>query len=319
MLNQIDLTRIDLNLLVLFEAVFQERHVTRTAERLNLSPSAVSHGLGRLRRLLNDPLFIRTPKGVVPNDRAMLLAPAVADILQNIRALIGAADPFDPATSTRRFVIGAPDGVSAVFLQPLMTAIQKSAPGIDLSLRDLLPAYGEPEPQRAWRHAFASLEAGALTIAVLPVDNAPVRFAQGKLYEEDFVLAMRTGHPFALMPTLEAYCESQHLVVSESGDPTGFVDQILAAQGKSRRVALTAPNFMFACAVLKETDLICAIPRHFAMRYAHRFDVTVVEAPIDFGHFWLNTFLPAAALADAGVGWLLRELMQTSSSLRGTQ
>src|SRR5688572_9671851 len=124
MLNQTDLSRMDLNLLVLFEAVLEERHVGRAAERLNLSPSAISHGLGRLRRLLNDPLFVRTPKGVVPTDRASELAAPIADVLARIRRVVATAEPFDPATSTRRFTIGAPDGVSSVLLTGLLDGLR---------------------------------------------------------------------------------------------------------------------------------------------------------------------------------------------------
>src|SRR6188474_3982581 len=98
MLNKIDLSRADLNLLALFEVVLEERHVGRAAERLRLTPSAVSHGLGRLRRMLNDPLFLRTPKGVVPTARATELAAPVADILARVRAVVSFAEPFDPAT-----------------------------------------------------------------------------------------------------------------------------------------------------------------------------------------------------------------------------
>jgi DNA-binding transcriptional LysR family regulator len=112
MLNEIDLSRTDLNLLVLFEAVLAERNVGRAADRVDLTPSAVSHGLGRLRRLLNDPLFLKTPKGVVPTARATELAAPIADVLTRVRSVVSTAEPFDPATSTRRFTIGAPDGVS---------------------------------------------------------------------------------------------------------------------------------------------------------------------------------------------------------------
>src|SRR5688572_21167492 len=102
MLNEIDLSRADLNLLVLFEAVLEERHVGRAAERLHLTASAVSHGLSRLRRLLHDPLFLRTPKGVVPTARATELAAPIADVMARVRGVISTAAPFDPATSTRR-------------------------------------------------------------------------------------------------------------------------------------------------------------------------------------------------------------------------
>src|SRR6187401_1395260 len=131
MLNETDLSRIDLNLLVLFWLVLEERHVGRTADRLNLSPSAVSHGLGRLRRLLNDPLFLRTPKGVVPTARATELAAPIADVLARVRSVLATAAPFDPSTSTRRFTIGAPDGISAVVLHPLLVALGPVAPRID--------------------------------------------------------------------------------------------------------------------------------------------------------------------------------------------
>src|SRR5262245_1738353 len=151
MLNQTDLSRADLNLLVLFEAVLEERHVGRAAERLNLTPSAVSHGLGRLRRMLNDPLFLRTPKGVAPTARAAALASPVADVLARVRSVIASAEPFDAATSTRRFTIGAPDGASAVILPPLLEELRRRAPGIDISVRQLLPREGDVAPERAWK------------------------------------------------------------------------------------------------------------------------------------------------------------------------
>lgn len=308
MLNETDLSRADLNLLVLFEAVFEEAHVGRAAERLRLSPSAVSHGLGRLRRLLNDPVFLKTPKGVVPTDRAKLLAPSIADVLQRVRAVISHAEPFDPATSVRRMVIGAPDGVSGVFLQPLLTDLAANAPGIDIGIRQLLPIAGETAPDRAWRDAFTDLETRALDIAVVPADDAPVRFGKRTLYEEDFVLAMRPGHPFQRSPSISAYCESLHLVVSLTGDPHGFVDEVLTQGGLSRRVALTVPNFMFACAILPATDLICAIPRRFAELYATGFGIDIQDAPLSLGGFRLNAFVPKVALRDPGLAWLLDRL-----------
>jgi len=121
MRNSAQLSRIDLNLLVLFRVVLNEGHVARAAGRLNLTPS-VSHGLGRL-RLLNDPLFLRTSRGVVPTERAKELAEPVADIMARIGSVIATAAPFDPSTSSRRFRIGAPDGASAVLLSPLMARL----------------------------------------------------------------------------------------------------------------------------------------------------------------------------------------------------
>lgn len=307
MLNEIDLSRTDLNLLVLFEVVYTERHVGRAAARLNLSTSAVSHGLGRLRRLLNDPLFLRTPKGVTPTERAQALAPGVQEALRHVRSVVARAEPFDPATTRRRMVIGAPDGVSATFLHPLMADIAQEAPGLDLGVRQVLPLADEP-PQRAWRDAFRELETRTLDIAVIPSREAPLRFEARKLYDEDFVLILRRGHPFLARPTVEAYCATGHLVVSESGDPHGFVDTLLAGRGLARRVMLTVPNFMFACAIVGATELICATPRRFAERFAPGMGLAIAEPPLPLGRFALTAFVPRAATADAGLMWLLDKL-----------
>lgn len=304
MLHQIDLSRTDLNLFVVFEAVLAERHVGRAAERLNLSASAVSHALGRLRRLLNDPLFIRTPKGVVPTDRAVELAAPIADILARTRGVIATAEPFDPETSTRRFTIGAPDGASAVFLPPLLAKVRDRAPFIDISLRQLLPAQGETSIERIWRDAFADLETRAMDIAVIPSEEIPARFHHRALYEEDFVLAMRNGHPFANDPSVDRYCEMQHLVISLTGDPYGHVDEILKERGRSRRIVLTVPNFMFALAVIADTDLMAALPRRFVAIHAARFDIVSMDAPLPLGCFRLNAVAPGSAMMDTGLTWL---------------
>jgi len=304
MLNEIDLSRADLNLLVLFEAVIEERHVGRTAERLHLTASAVSHGLGRLRRLLNDPLFLRTPKGMVPTARAAELAGPVAEVLARARSIISTAEPFDAAVSMRRFGIGAPDAASAVLLPPLLTELRQRAPRVEISVRQLLPAPGEMVPGRAWRSAFAELEARVMDVAIIPADDIPARFIKRTLYEEDFVLAVRAGHPLAHKLTLARYCEMQHLVVSLTGDPYGFVDRILGEHGQTRRVALTVPNSMFALAVVSDSDMVTALPRRFVALHAARFGVVGLEAPLSLGSFRLNAVAPEVALMDAGVAWL---------------
>lgn len=314
MLNSIDLSRIDLNLLVLFEIVFEERHVGRAAERLNLTPSAVSHALGRLRRLFDDPLFIKTPKGVVPTARAAELAAPVAQALAQVRSVISIAEPFDAATSVRRFIVGAPDGVAAVLLPPLLAALKRSAPGIDIGVRQLLPVAGETSPERAWRNAFADLESRAMDIAVMPSDHVPPRFRLQRLYDEDFVVAMRAGHPFAKSPTLARYCDAQHLVVSLTGDPYGFVDEALAKQGRSRRIALTVPNFLFALSVVAETDLLCALPRRLVAMHANRFAIVARESPVPLPRFSINAVAPKAALADAGLAWVFGALAKVQQT-----
>jgi DNA-binding transcriptional LysR family regulator len=310
MLNQIDLSRIDLNLLVLFETVFQERHVGRSAERLHLSPSAISHGLGRLRTLLGDPLFLRTTKGVVPTERAIQLAAPVAEILARVREVVSSATPFDPRYSARRFIIGAPDGVSSVILPSLLERLRGVAPRIDLGIRQLLPAQGFTAPHLAWKNALKELEDRMMDIAIIPIDDIPMRFHKQKLYEEEFVIAARKGHSFQRNPTLKCYCEFEHLVVSHTGDASGFVDGELAKRGLTRRVALTVPNFIFALSVLSESEMVSALPGRFVEIHGARFSVAAVKAPMPLPCFSLNIVLPKVAMMDAGLAWLVQLLGQ---------
>jgi DNA-binding transcriptional LysR family regulator len=306
MLNETDLSRADLNLLVLFEAVLAERHVGRTAQRLSLTPSAVSHGLSRLRRLLNDPLFLRTPKGVVPTARALELAEPVSDVLARSRRLIASAAPFEPARSARRFTIGMPDAVSAVLLQPLLAAMRRTAPLIDLSVRYLHRDT-----------ALAELEARTIDVAIAPLDEVPARFASRELYENDMVLALRARHPFVQAPTLARYCDLDHVVISLTGETRTLIDDLLAARGLSRRIALTVPNFMLALAIIGDTDLVGALPRGFIAMHGPRFGVTGVEMPLPMRSFSLRAVAPKVAMMDAGVAWLFAQLEAAARAAQG--
>jgi len=316
MLNEIDLSRADLNLLVLFEAVLAERHVGRAADRLSLTASAVSHGLGRLRKLLNDPLFLRTPKGVVPTARATELADPIAEILARVRNVVATAEPFDPAKSKRRFMLGSPDGALAVFLPDLLAALSRSAPGVDIGTQQLLPARGARTVERAWDPTMADLEARQLDVAVIPIDTVPARFVARTLFEEDFVVVSRPGHAFASDPTLDRFCEQQHLLVSSSGDPNGYFDWVLAGRNRSRRVSVTVPNSMMALAVVAETNLVAALPRRLVAMHAARFGVMVSEMPLPHPPSILRVVATKAAMMDTGIAWLVDTLEQVSPVAR---
>ena len=317
MLNEINLARADLNLLTLFEVILSERHVGRAALRLNLTPSAVSHGLGRLRGLLNDPLFLRTPKGVVPTARAVALAEPVGDLLAQARRVLSSAEPFEAAKSTRRFIIGAPDG--SALLAPLLAVLRDRAPGIDIGLRQLLPPQGGHSVERAWAPLFAELEARSIDIAIAPIDRAPPRFVARTIYDEDFVVVARARHPFVARPTLQRFCQMQHLVVSMTADPYGFVDDALAKLGLARRVALTMPDFASGLATVAETDLIATMPRRFVAMHAARFAVVSREVPLRLRAFTIKAAVPRVALMDAGLAWLFEAMCEVVQSGRGAR
>jgi DNA-binding transcriptional LysR family regulator len=306
MLNSAQLGAVDLNLLVLFDVVLAERNVSRAARRLSLSASAVSHGLGRLRRLFSDPLFLRTPKGVVPTARANELAPAIADILARACAVVAASAPFDATTSTRRFVLGMADASAVVVLPALLAYIQKRAPLIDISLRHIFP-----------NEALSEVEARRIDIALVAIDEVPARFAAMPAYEEEFVIAARQGHSFLKAPSLKHYCAAQHILVSVRGDQHGFVDELLERQGLSRRVALTVPSFMLALASLEQTELLTAVPLSLARTHAARFSAAWVPAPLAIRNYAIQNVTSRAALQDAGVAWLFAALAAVSRLVPG--
>jgi DNA-binding transcriptional LysR family regulator len=307
MLNKMNLARADLNLLVLFEAVYEELHVGRAANRMHISASAVSHGLGRLRRLMQDPLFLRHPKGVVPTDRARQLAAPVAEVLERARQVMSQAEVFDPAKSRRRFLIGAPDAAAAVMLPLLLARLRRKAPGIDLGVINWVGRFEE---------ALVELDAKKMDIALLPLADVPARFVSRTLFDEDFVLVTRPGHPLSKKCTPEAYAAADHLLVSVSGDPEGMVDKLLAKKKLKRHVALTVPNFMLALALIEESDLVAALPRHFVARHSARYKVVSFEPPLPLMSSPIVAIAPQVATRDGGLLWLLESLESAGKAAR---
>lgn len=308
MLNQIDLSRTDLNLLVLFDTVLAERNVGRAAAKLNLSPSAISHGLGRLRRLLNDPLFLRTPRGVVPTDRALALAPQIAEILQGVREVLAGSTQFDPASSTRRFRLGAGDAFLCVYGPTLAAGLATSAPGIGLATLHIVPSFRQTPEEGAWDHVLAMLESRELDVALLPWLTCPPRFVARPVGEDRLIAAMRADHPFARDPSLEVYCRARHLVVSMRGDPVTVTDQVLAEKGLARAVAMTVPNFTSALFLAAESDLVVSLPESFVLAYGERFGVVARPLPFEVAPRTVIAVTTRAALQDAGVAWLVDQV-----------
>ena len=307
MLNQIDLSRTDLNLLVLFETVLREQHVGRAALALNLSPSAVSHGLGRLRRLLNDPLFLRTPRGVIPTERALDLAPRIAEVLAGVRAVLAGSAPFDPATSTRRFRLGVGDAFLCTTGPTLATRLATLAPSVGMSVLHILPSFRQSLDEGPWDHVLALLESRELDVAILPWLTGPARFAARPVPggEDRLIAATRADHPSAKDPTLDTYCRARHLVVSVRGDPVVATDTALAELGRTRRVAMTAPNFSSALFLVAASDLVVSLPQSLVASHGARFGLVGTPLPFEVASSAILAVTTRAALQDSGVAWLV--------------
>jgi DNA-binding transcriptional LysR family regulator len=227
--------------------------------------------LGRLRRLLNDPLFLRTPKGVVPTARATELAEPVADILARVRRIVSTAEPFDPAKSTRRFILGAPDAISAVLLPPLLADLRRTAPGIDIGVRQVEPQRATASPPRGTRRA-------RLRRCGRSVRRYPARFAAHHR-RRGFRGRDAPRPSVAAAPTLERYCEMPHLVTSQTGTTHAYVDRSLPATG-SPAGRPDGSELHAGAGLVAETDFVVAMPKTFVATHGPRFGVTSVEAPV---------------------------------------
>jgi DNA-binding transcriptional LysR family regulator len=211
---------------------------------------------------------------------------------------------FDAASSSRRFTIGAPDAISAVILPRLVSDLRRNAPRIDIRVRHVFP-----------QHSLEELESRAVDLVITPLDDIPKRFASRVIAEEEFVIAARRGHPFFKRPTLDNYCEQQHILASAS-DPTGFVDMELERLGRSRRIAVIVPHFMIALTALTDTDLIAALPRSLVQAQGARFELSSVAAPLTLPVSPLFAVVPQVALMDAGLAWLLDRVERAAEVMR---
>jgi DNA-binding transcriptional LysR family regulator len=134
--------------------------------------------------------------------------------------------------------------------------------------------------------------------------HRPVCFVSKAVFDEELLIVSRADHPFARVPTLDSYCDALHVLVSITGDPHSHVDDALASQGRSRRVALTVPNFLLTLALISQTDLISVMPESLVATHGARFGVIGTKAPLSLRRFRLHAVAPKVAMMDGGLEWL---------------
>jgi DNA-binding transcriptional LysR family regulator len=270
------LAAMDLNLVVALDVLLAERHVTRAAQRLGITQSAASHALARLRDLLGDPLLVRGHGGaMVPSAMAQRLAPQLRKVLEDLAGVLR-GESFDPATARRTFRLGGSDYVELVLLPKLSARLARLAPGVDL-----------------WVHTFedwgdAELSSGKLDCVLAPPrrNARPSGMFEKVLLHESFTCVMRAGHPLARSRlTLARYCEVPHLMVAPRGTPGSFVDDALAAVGRTRRVALAVPHFLVVPYVIAATDLVATLANRVASLFATTLELTMTAPPIAIAKF----------------------------------
>jgi DNA-binding transcriptional LysR family regulator len=299
-MTAVHLANIDLNLLVVFDALIAEGHATRAAERIGLTQPAVSHALNRLRALFGDPLFVRSPRGMVPTSLAQDIAPNVRSILEQVEGVLRGGRAFDPAASTRQFVLGLSDYAAFVLLPRLTARLDQVAPGVSLVVRNTSRSVGLP-----------MLEDGTVELIAGNFPEPPTHMREELLYEEDFICAGRGDHPNLGEPLdLDRYLALRHIQVSMKGNPSGYVDAVLAEKGLKRNVAVTVGHFLMAPMLVDASDLVATEPRRLFTPLAGRLPLRLFPPPIDIPLFRVVQTWHSRHDADSGHQWLRRILRE---------
>ncbi len=314
-MNELNFRTLDLNLLRVFDEVMAERNLTRAAHNLAMTQPAVSNALKRLRESLGDELVRRAGYGVEPTPTALALWPTVRDALGQLRESL-APGGFDPAQAHNAFVIAMADATAAKVVPGLVDILENEAPGVNLRVLPLTTR----DPRELLESGSADLAIGhfpgviAELTAVHLQEHSP-RFLFQRLYDGEYVVVMRRGHPLAGHPIdLDAYCAARHLLVSISGRPFGFVDEALAARSRQRRVVLTVNQFFTAGRVVATTDLLTVLPRHFvgATGMEHELALCDLHLPVPAEH--VDALWHRQAAHSSAHRWLREAVARASAS-----
>lgn len=272
-----ELRQFDLNLLVAFDLLMQEQSVSRAAERLFVTQSAMSHILQRLRQQLDDPLLVKTPAGMKPTERAIALVEPVRTVLRDIERLIRPPEAFDPQTSQRSFVIAATDYIEVLLATRLVERINAQAPGVNLQFRRTGMGFPATELENGEVDVLLGFE-----VMLKP----PKLFCCETLFDDGMACLVRAGHPtVGDTLSLEEYLKLPHMLISRTGTAGGQVDEWLAGRGLERRIALMVPHFLSAPLIVANTDLVLALPGRIAERFVRLAPLKTVPLPFELPRY----------------------------------
>ncbi|KWI47804.1 LysR family transcriptional regulator [Burkholderia pseudomultivorans] len=301
-----DFNNADLNLLRVFQTILEERGLTRAGSRLGLSQPAVSYALGRLRALFNDPLFVRTPEGMLPTPAAQRLAPLIGRALVAVREALEDGEQFDPATSTREFRISMSDIGEQAFLPLLCEKLQTIAPSIQISA-DQVPLSHIEERMRLGQLDFA--------IGNLPALKPVTRFAL--LFNEEYacMTRKRPGLPSRKLSAAQ-FVEMKHVAVMSSDNSHVVIDDAMRAGGLHRSIALRVPHFTVIPLILQRTDWMVTLPRGVAQALNEFGQFAIFPTPVPIAHFESTLHWHDAYDAEQGNRWFRALVIDTLTQYR---
>lgn len=308
-----NISKIDLNLLIYLDVLLREQNVTRAAGQLNITQPAMSNGLKRLRELLSDPLLVRTSEGMMPTEKAKRLQPVVRKVLLQLEEALQPEADFNEASSQKVFRIMASDYAASTLLPHLLEALHERAPNVTLDI--MTPS----------DVTFHDVEAGKIDMAINRFDELPQSFHQKTIWLDGFACLVNANHEIRTQFDLDNYLQARHVWVSKTGfgvgvgmDPTdvqklGWVDEALTQIGQKRKIRVFTRNYHVAMQFVQTHDLIATLPRRAATLQKDNPDVVILDPPFaippielkmiwspllhhDASHMWLRKLITEIAM-----------------------
>ncbi|MFZ6820596.1 LysR family transcriptional regulator [Undibacterium sp. Ji22W] len=294
---------IDLNLLVVFQEVFQERQISSVARKLNLSQPAVSNALARLRKTFNDELFVRTSQGMQPTPLAQQLAEPVAAALSHITKALNQHETFEAASSQRQFTIAMTDVGEMYFMPILVEQCRRHAPQVQIATVRANSV-----------DLMAELETGRIDITLGAFDQVSDALYHRRLFRQDYVCMYRRGHPVMREGiSNKEFLSVEHLIVSTRENPYDKINQSLEKVGITASNSFTVPHFSSVPYIVSSTNLVVIVPQKLAVSAAEPFRLNFCKPPIKLPTLQTNIFWHRRFAQDEGNQWLRNLLVECFS------
>lgn len=302
----------DLNLLRVLDALLETGSTTAAGRLVGLSQPAVSAALGRLRHALDDPLFLRQGRRLVPTEYALTLRDPLRDVLDSTENLLSGPGPFDPETAEDVFRISGSDFYAEFLMPQLAGHLSRVAPRMRVHLVDLVPD-----------RYLDTIDRYGVDMAMIPQKPFPDWIDHCPLHRSSFVVIARRDHPGLAAAVvrpgevipLDIYCDLQHILFSPEGKPRGIGDEALAQAGRERRVAMTMPVFSGVCRTVAHSDLIALIPHQLALRVAPAMGLEIYQPPVEIPVAKLVLVWHRRATRTPAHRWLREQIVALLASL----
>ena len=298
------LRKFDLNSLVVLKVLLDERHVTRAAQQLNLTQSAVSRSLARLRQAFDDPLLVSVGKQLTLTPAATELVGPLNDLLRQAEALLQ-PQTFDPHSFQGSVRLATSDYGTHSLLPRLIPMLANAAPGVQLTALE-------------WpKDTLSDLEQNKVDLIIGGGHVSGGEIYQRVLVREPLYALVRKGHPFAAGINLEQYLSLKHIIISSTGHGLTKVDRLLKEQGLQREVAVRVSHFFAALGIIANTDHIILVPQHFIKRYVNRDDFVVLPPPFEVPDMEVIMFWHARLHKDPFHQWFRQFIVDELYAKRG--